>query len=220
MKLNSGILLVATAVVAATVSYGDPIKNGFVASVETPTGLAYSQSVSVNNHFLSISGAYGNEIELSGTDRTLKSFSVGYYSDYTLNGGITVSFYDNDGLNGFPQSKFYTSTPVDLLLTPPGNLGSVISFNFDLSTTLPDKFTFLVEFSGVDGTHNAGLLLPDTDPAVGRLGDPNYFLLTPDGFVKQSSAFSVPEPNAIALAGIAGLAWLAFAGYRGVRSSK
>lgn len=220
MKLKSGIFFVATGVLASTVTFADVVlKNGFVASVSTTSGLVYSQPAAVNNSYLSIDGAYGNEVALIGTDRNLTSFTVGYFSDYSLAGGISVSFYDNLGPSGFPGGLLYQSPPIDIVATPAGNLGSMVNISYNSGSIIPDKFTFLVSFNGLDGTHSAGLLLPDTDPTIGSLVIPDYFLKKTDGsFVTGGSA--VPEPSTYALAGAAGLAWLAFAGYRGLRSSK
>lgn len=214
MKLKSGILFAALSTSAAFVACSD-ISNAFVASFATQSGVAYEVPIGTQNSFLPITGEYGNQIILAGSDRGLTAFSFGYSSDYSAVGGINVAFYADDPLTGLPGERLYhNTTPIDL--DAGVHLGTI---SFDpLMAIVPTKFTFTVSFSGNDSSHHAGLLLPDLAPTVGSLAYNDYLVSATPGapFVGERAAV-VPEPSTYALAGVAGLAWLAFAGYRRCR---
>ncbi|HTH50022.1 MAG TPA: PEP-CTERM sorting domain-containing protein, partial [Candidatus Limnocylindria bacterium] len=135
---------------------------------------------------------------------------VSYGSDYALAGGLTVSLYANNGAGGVPGELLYSSAPIDI-----NSGGGVVSINY-ANELIPNELTFLVEFSGQDATHKAGLLFPNSDPSVGSLAFNDYWVKDAGGAFSLQHAV-VPEPSTYALAGAAGLAWLGFAGYRRFR---
>lgn len=117
---------------------------------------------------------YGDELALAGSARTVTSFDFAYFGNFgtTPNAGYSIRFYANDGSDAFP------GTPTALR---PGTVlwdsGSQPLFNGVNSVSLtvpgvvvPDRFTWSVTFSGIDGTagHQAALML--ANPAtVGAL---------------------------------------------------
>jgi hypothetical protein len=211
MKLKFGILLAASAAVSTLVcTAGYSENSGFVASFSTGSGVAYSLDLASYNYQLAQTGAYGNQIKLAaGSDLHLANFSVSYGSDYSLAGGLTVSLYANNGAGGAPGELLYTSSPIDI-----NSGGGTVSINYG-NPLIPNELTFLVEFSGQDATHKAGLLFPNADPSTGSLAYKDYWVKDGNSFSLQHAV--VPEPGTYALAGTAGLAWLAFAGYRRFR---
>lgn len=207
MKLKYGILFAAVGAAVSTVVCTATENSGFVASLSTGSGVAYNLQLAGFNNQIAQSGAYGNQIKLApGSDLHLANFSVAYGSDYALAGGLTVSLYANNGAGGAPGELLYSSSPIDI-----NSGGGVVSINYS-NPLIPNELTFLVEFSGQDATHAAGLLFPNQDPTVGSLAFNDYWVKNGNSFTLQHAV--VPEPGTYALAGVAGLAWLAFAGYR------
>ncbi len=213
MKLKYGILFAAvgTAVSTFVCTAGYSENSGFVASLSTGSGVAYSLDLGGTSYQIAQSGAYGNQIQLAaGSDLQLANFSVSYGSDYALAGGMQVSLYANNGAGGTPGELLYSSSPIDIK-----NGGGTVSINY-ANPLIPNELTFLVKFSGQDASHNAGLLFPNSDPSVGSLRFKDYWVKDGNGTFTLQDAV-VPEPSTYALAGTAGLAWLAFAGYRRFR---
>ena len=219
MKLKFGMLLAAVGTSAAAFVCVADIKNGFVAKFSTSSGVAYELAPSGSDNFLSLAGAYGNQINLDGADHGLTEFSFGYNSDFAYTGGIAVALYDNTGTGplgelGYPGTQLYHSTSsIDI-----ESGKHMVTIFYDHTTAIvPLTLTFTVSFGGTDANHHAGLLLPDADPTTGSLAFQDYFHELPGGGYVLEHSSSVPEPSTYALAGAAGLAWLAFAGYRRVR---
>ena len=168
------------------------------------------------------SAEFGDQVSLYGPagTRKLTGFSVEYYSNYALPGGLTVRFYDNDGTAGAPKALEYQSAPIDIKLG-----GGIVSISFN-QPKIATTFTYSLQFLGAGGANVAGLLTPNVDPGVGSsLNDywskeSGTWQLNNLGPIKANftaSVNAVPEPGTYALAGVAGFGWLAFAGYRRFR---
>lgn len=186
-------------------------------------GNAYDVVHTIDAKVVSADAAeFGDQISLYGPAgiRKLTSFSVEYYSNYALPGGLTVRFYDNDGPSNSPKTLQYQSAPLDIKLG-----GAILSITFNqpkISTT----FTYTLQFLNAGGANVAGLLAPNAEATVGSsLNDywskeSGTWQLNNLGPVKANftaSVNAVPEPGTYALAGLAGFGWLAFAGYRRFR---
>jgi len=105
---------------------------------------------------------YGDDVELEGTDRVIAGLSLEYYSNYALDDGLTIRLYEADS-NGQPGDLIYT-TSADILN---GGAYLNVGFAYDLGNVLPDSLVYTVQFSGFDGTHQAGLIAPDEAPTTG-----------------------------------------------------
>ena len=105
---------------------------------------------------------FGDQVNLlSGPDRTLSQFSFYYYiSGATANTqSVTVRMYANSGTN-VPVTPFYTSDPIPV--STGANGFNTQTINFPLSSnviTLPDSFTWTVQFSSLGAGQTGGLLL-------------------------------------------------------------
>lgn len=168
------------------------------------------------------SAEFGDQVSLYGPagTRKLTSFSVEYYSNYSLPGGLTVRFYDNDGVGGAPKTLEYQSAPLDIKLG-----GAIVNITFN-QPKIATTFTYTLQFLGAGGANVAGLLAPNAEPTVGSSFNDYWskesgtWQLKNLGPVKANftaSVNAVPEPGTYALAGVAGFGWLAFAGYRRFR---
>lgn len=186
-------------------------------------GNAYDVGRSVDALVVSTDGAeFGDQISLFGLlgTRKLTGFSVEYYSNYNLPGGLTIRFYDNDGPAGIPKTLEYQSAPVDIKLG-----GGIVNITFN-QPKIATTFTYTVAFLGSTGANVAGLLAPNQDPSVGSsfndywTKESGTWQLNNLGPIKANftaSVNAVPEPGTYVLAGVAGFGWLAFAGYRRFR---
>jgi hypothetical protein len=105
---------------------------------------------------------YGDELRLAGTGRNVIQFSTEYFSSVPSTNGTSaiLRFYTNDGPGHAPEpgTLLYQSDPFPVA---PGYNTAVLR---DLSVTVPDVFTFTVQFSGID-TNQAGLLAYDAPSA-------------------------------------------------------
>ncbi len=186
-------------------------------------GNAYDVVSSVDALVVSADSAeFGDQISLYGPagTRKLTGFSVEYYSNFSLPGGLTVRFYDNDGPAGAPKTLQYQSAPLDIKLG-----GAIVNITFN-QPRIATTFTYTLQFLGAGGANVAGLLAPNAEPTVGSsLNDywtkeSGTWQLSNLGPIKANftaSVNAVPEPGTYALAGVAGFGWLAFAGYRRFR---
>src|SRR5207247_2125736 len=160
---------------------------------------------------------FGDQITLAGPDRTLSQFSFYYFfSGATASTQrMTLRMYANTGVTNSPDpSPFYTSDPI--ALNPSFNTETI---NFPLSSnliTLPDTFTWTVQFSNLGATETGGLLLYGP-PTVGSSlndfwlneGANGWSLRQISGgtvladFAARVSA--VPEPGVLALGALGAL---------------
>src|SRR2546421_5680686 len=137
------------------------------ATLSSTSVLSIAQSVVYRNiandsgQFYSSVNQFGDEITLAGTDRTLFNVKFEYYYNGATPGNITLRLYANTGTGGAPGTPLLGSPsvfPLDTTLAANGNRGT---FTWNLSSasplvTVPDTFTWTVEFSNLSGT--AGLL--------------------------------------------------------------
>ena len=160
---------------------------------------------------------FGDQINLlSGPDRTLSQFSFYYsFSGATASTQrMTLRMYLNNGSTNQPSTMFYQSDPIAL---NPGQNTETITFPLSSNLiTLPNTFTWTVQFSSLGATETGGLLLYGP-PTVGSSF--NDFWLNegangwnlrqisggtvPADFAARVSA--VPEPGVLALGALGAL---------------
>ena len=172
----------------------------------------YYVAPGANNFYNSTSGTeYGNQVSFPSNPSgawTISSLTVPYYSNYGLNGGLTLKIYSNNGTGGAPGTQLWSSGPLDVL----NGGGSVtVPFPFSSDNQIPNTLTYTVSFagSGVAG-NKAGLYLPGSNPAVGSAqgiwsGAAGIWeKRAVDGGlpVFQATITAVPEPSTWALAGL------------------
>ncbi|MFM7102331.1 MAG: hypothetical protein ACKO3N_14295 [Verrucomicrobiota bacterium] len=150
---------------------------GLVAGVAAGTlqaqQVVYDNTARAQPIFYRFSREHGDEIELAGTSRRVTEFLFQYSGDFALQtaADYQIRFYANDGEPSFsghpsalaPRSVLWESgwrrmipgPQVDALPVP--------------SVLVPDRFTWTVQFRGVEGSvgNAAGLILADP-PSVGR----------------------------------------------------
>lgn len=101
---------------------------------------------------------FGDEINLAGNQRIITDFLFEYYGDFTQALGKTarLRFYQNDGPGRYPapQTLLYDSGAFFL------GTGYNTKWLSGINVTVPDTFTWTVEFSGLTGqlSDRAGLL--------------------------------------------------------------
>jgi len=169
----------------------------------------------------------GDQITLFGPQRTLSQFQFEYYfSGTTVSTQTwTLRLYANDGTTNSPGSALYLGEARPISLGPNGYTRETI--NFPLSSnlvTLPDTFTWAVQFSNLGPGQTAGLLVSGP-PIVGssfndfwqRDSSGVWSTMKINGapfsdFVAQVSA--VPEPGVLALGGLGALLLAGFRRFR------
>lgn len=156
---------------------------------------------------------YGNQVTFpsnsSGGPWTIQSLTVPYYSNYGLNGGLTLKIYSNDGTGGAPGTQLWSSGPLDILS---GGGSVTVPFPYSADNKVPNSLTYTVSFNGASVAGNqAGLYLPGSNPAVGSAqgiwsGNSGIWekrALEGGGIpVFQATITAVPEPSTWALAGL------------------
>lgn len=169
---------------------------------------------------------YGDEIYLNGSDRLVTDFIFEYFGDFTANASQfgRVRFYENDGPLADPISRAHLPQSV---IFDSGLFTLTSGYNTkwlaDLSVSVPDSFTWTVEFTGVGLTagNRAGLLFYNP-PAVGssprdfwELIDGNWTLLHfgANTFKPEANfgarVVAVPEPHTVILFSLGALAlWM------------
>lgn len=187
---------------------------------------AFAQTLVYNNG-VSYSGIYlnpglnevGDEIILGPGPRQATSFQWEYFgSGFSGDEQFRIRFYRNDGadIGGgtlLPNSVFYDSGLQTLL--PPVDPSGRNTYLFDLSSmgiTLPDRFTWSVQFSGISGAEAAGPTIYNP-PAVGNNFDDYWFNNAGTWQLRGSNnvpinfgaQVGVPEPSTYALAILGGL---------------
>jgi hypothetical protein len=167
---------------------------------------------------------FGDEIFLSGSDRTITDFRFETFlsnnSDGNETGTLVLRLNDGPLLSpgrNAPGTAIYTSAPFDLTT----GRGTVVAtgLSIDVPSTV-DHFTWSVVLNGVDAGEQAGLMLYNP-PTVGSSFDDfwqnasgtwNTFLVdggaTPANFAARITA--VPEPSTITLGAVGTLALLGY----------
>ena len=194
--------------------------------------LIYNNGVSYSGRYLNPgTNEVGDEIILGPGGRVASTFQFEYYSTSlpgpTLN-QFRVQFYRNDGSLLGPGPTGPTFLPTTVIynsdwqtLAPPFDPSGRNTYFFDLTYTnlvLPDRFTWSVQFRGLDAGETNGVSIYDP-PSLGN-GTDDYWLRNaagawelratnglPISFGAQISA--VPEPSTYVLAILGGLCGLA-----------
>lgn len=219
MRTNKSLMAVAALTLGAAALHAEVVYNN---------GVSYS-----GNYLNPGSQEVGDEVILGGASRLLSHFTFEYYgANFSGNEQYRIRFYNNDGTafgGGIfaPGSSFFDSGLQSLgAPTDPSNRNT---YDLDLSgesITLPNSFTWTIQFSGVTGGETAGVTLYNP-PAVG-LGYDDFWLnngaawelrgTNPTAFNFGSTITAVPEPSTYALAIIGGLCGFALMARR--RSTK
>lgn len=207
---------------------------GGIGAAAQSTNISYEVPHSGAASFYSTAGLVGQEVTLQGAGPgasfNLSTISFEYYSNYALQGGITVRVYENDGPNGAPGTQLYpipgqTGTPIDIQKAGQTIGGFVTSYLVTVHYSLPlvpPEFTVAVQFAGVGGDQVAGLTTPNSAPTTGS--SPGYFwendngswatrVLTASQPYFTMTVTTVPEPGSVALALVGGVG-LSLLGWR------
>jgi hypothetical protein len=158
---------------------------------------------------------FGDEISLAGTDRTLSQFQFSYFfTGATVSAQTwTLRFYANDGTTNSPGTVLYNGDPRPVTLS--GFNTETITFPLSSNlVTVPDTFTWTVQFSNLAAGESGDLLV---------YGPPNVGSSFNDFWQKDAGAWStmlingasrsdftarinaVPEPGVLALGGLGAL---------------
>ena len=164
---------------------------------------------------------FGDQIKLdinNTTDRILSTFSFSTFVN-SSSASVTLRLYANTGVNNSPATTpFYSSEP-----NPVNNGFGSYDLNPPSGTivTLPDEFTWTVQFSNLGANESGGLLVYGP-PTIGTSlptfwqKDDTTGVWSPQTLNGISSAdfaarvTAVPEPGVLALGGLGALllAWL------------
>ena len=164
---------------------------------------------------------FGDEITLTTnntTDRILSQFDFEYYfSGLSVTAQtVTVRLYDNTGVGNSPSTTpLYTSDPIPLSTGANGYSTQPILIDTALRTiTLPEDFTWTVQFSNLAAGETAGLLL-HSPPSVGTSFNQFWQRDSAGAWISMQSGIgvndfaarvtAVPEPGVLALGGLGAL---------------
>src|SRR5881394_1692842 len=161
---------------------------------------------------------FGDQVSLLGTDRVLSQFSFYYFfSGATASTqSVTLRMYANSGTNA-PVTPFYASDPIPL--STGANGFNTQTINFPLSSnliTLPDSFTWTVQFSSLAAGQTGGLLLygpPNVGSSFNDFWQNNGAGTWSLNQINNGNTLAdfgarvtaVPEPGVLALGGIGAL---------------
>jgi len=161
---------------------------------------------------------FGDQITLLGPERTLSQFSFYYFfSGATASTqSVTLRMYANSGTNA-PVTPFYASDPIPL--STGANGFNTQTINFPLSSnliTLPDSFTWTVQFSSLAAGQTGGLLLygpPNVGSSFNDFWQNNGAGTWSLNQINNGNTLAdfgarvtaVPEPGVLALGGIGAL---------------
>lgn len=129
--------------------------------------IVYDNTTTYLDRFIGEAGEFGDEIILAGTARVLTDIYFEYFGDFMQQGDelAKVRIYTNEKVY-----DLYRNEPTKVLyesgyfpITPGLNTKHLTVPN----VTLPDVVTFTIEFGGLTGSDQAGLLLY-SPPTVGR----------------------------------------------------
>jgi hypothetical protein len=195
------------------------------ASASLAQSVVYDNSSTYSGWYLSPGSArVGDEIVLGGTARRAYEFRFEYYgANFNNNEQFRLQFYNNDGalLGGdtyLPGSIFYDGgwqtlgSPTD----PSGRASYTISLDY-ADMMLPERFTWSIQFNGVEAGESAGVVLYNP-PGVGSSFD-DYWHNAGSGWELRgtngvpvnfgASITAVPEPSTYVLAVLGGVCGLA-----------
>ena len=130
-------------------------------SLAYPTTVALPESGSPTDEF-------GDEVILeANTPRLVDTFAFQYYAENSQgNGQVTVRFYQNDGplsAQGFPTPQTVLFESQALPLAKIDGRGSLTLEN--LNVTVPDSFTWTLQFNGLSAGQSAGSAMYGTQTA-------------------------------------------------------
>jgi hypothetical protein len=114
----------------------------------------FRNTAAATNYFFPTLFEAGDEVTLAGTNRVVKEISIYYISDITTVQGdeqMVVRFYANDGAGGAPGTLLWTSGNIPVRPRPvnPDRAGWFVQRVVVPNITVPDTFTWTVQFSGV-----------------------------------------------------------------------
>jgi subtilisin-like proprotein convertase family protein len=157
--------------------------------------LVYDNSSSALGSTLTVgTEEVGNQITLAGTERYARRFALQYWGSNAVGGvfegpvSAQVRFYADDGSAvgnnvAAPGTPIYDSGPLGISATPNG---AIVLEEFELSAlvpltnTLPDSFTWTVQFEGMTANDVVGLSLFGS-PVAGQSLD-GYWARGADGW--------------------------------------
>lgn len=193
-------------------------------------GIVYNNSTNFIGEYFGTTNEFGDQITLAGDplERVLESFKFEYFLSRAASGDEAVQFriYDNNGANGAPGAVLYE-------FDQPLSLGGATGYRTveipNINISVPDMFTWTVQFTGVSGTEQIGLLFYDP-PSVGSSFD-DYWenvggvwstkrFSTAGGPVANfgAQATAVPELSTLQYALMSGLAFMGVTAYRRFRA--
>jgi hypothetical protein len=159
----------------------------------------------------------GDEIVLAGTGRMLTGFDFEYYGiSFSGNEQARLRFYQNDGelfnndpLARKPLTMFFDSGLFDVAATARNTLNfSTSDSSLPAGIALPERFTFTVQFSGIEAGESAGVDLYDP-PTAGESFPDYWYNDSAQGWQTRTNVSypmnfgariqAVPEPSAWAL---------------------
>ena len=207
-------------------------------AVQAASSIVYSNATTYSGSILNPGlNEVGDEIVLGSgpsSPRYAESFRFEYYGNsFSGNETFRLRFYENNGTfignnTYLPNTVFYDSG-VQTLAAPTDPSGRN-TYQFDLTYTaigLPDRFTWSVQYSGIESGETAGVSLYNP-PTVGFSENDYWFknggtweLRGTNGvafnFGSALVATSVPEPSTYMLAILGGICGLALINRRRVR---
>lgn len=201
-----------------------------VITTAAQAGVVYNNATNFLGQYFGTTNEFGDQITLAGDplERVLESFKFEYFLSRAASGDERVQFriYDNNGPAGTPGDIIYQ---FDQPLSLAGATGYRTVEIPDINTPVPDIFTWTVQFTGVTGTEQAGLLFYDP-PAVGSSFD-DYWeneggvwslkrFSTAGGPIANfgAQATAVPELSTLQYALMSGLAFMGLSAYRRFRT--
>ena len=139
-------------------------------AAQAASSIVYSNATSYSGTFLNPgANEIGDEIILGAGPRFAESFRFEYFGANFHSGGLTneqfrLRFYENNGTfignNTFlPNSVFYDSGVLGLADPTEVDPSGRATYQFDLTfapIVLPDRFTWSIQFFGIDGGESAG----------------------------------------------------------------
>ncbi len=179
------LLAVAATLSAATASHADVV---------------YQMTGDTSSFSYTSGSEYGDEVVLAGTDRVITGFSFHYFSNYAQTGALTFRIYAQDGplIGGIATpGTLLDSRVIDVIN---GGKDVSIDYGLDLANVIPGRLTYTVEFAGLTGGNQAGLVAPGGSPSIGKSGNDFWekFGTGANDWALKQFVGSVPTANFIA----------------------